>query len=142
MPDRRATPQAADAPSGSTSRVAPRRSNTPEQTHQFGFQRRVGRLRHRAPWMNHDVPSRRNLRFIAPQDFPDAAANAIPHDRATQGLLDADAKAADRACRGCLDPKGLVIGAARRGCLLRAEENCKLGARTALTRAVYSFVFD
>ena len=53
--------------------------------------------------MNHDVPSRRNLRPVAPQNFADAAANAVPHHRAAQGFLDADAEAADavRPRRSC-----------------------------------------
>ena len=55
--------------------------------------------------MNHDVPSRRNLRPVAPQNFADAAANAVPHHRAAQSFLDADPEAAgaagrERSCGG------------------------------------------
>jgi len=90
--------------------------------------------------MNHDVPSRRNLRPIAPQNFADAAANAIAHHCATQSFLDADAESTYAARPLSFMPGGLIAGTARRQCLLRPEENCELRARAALARAVYGFV--
>jgi hypothetical protein len=87
--------------------------------------------------MNYDIPSRRNLRPIAPQDFTDAAANAIPHHRSAQRFLDADAEAAE-----AFRPGSYVPGDLARSCCLRAEEHCELRARAALTGAIYGFVFD
>ena len=96
--------------------------------------------------MNHDVPSRRNLRPVAPQNFANAAANAVPHHRAAQSFLDADPEAAGAARRErssggtfarSFPPEGLI-----RKLGTRAEENGKLRARAALTGAIYGFVFD
>ena len=92
--------------------------------------------------MNHDVPSRRNLRAIAPQDFTDAAAYAIPHDRATQCFLDADAESAGARWPGNLASVNFVVGADRLRHVPRAKENCKLRARAALARAIHGFIFD
>src|SRR5258705_11848594 len=87
--------------------------------------------------MNHDVPSRRNLRPIAPQDFSDAAANAIPLHWATQGFLDADAEPADGArpadvihSRPGFDVacRRLSPGKLARNRPMRAEEKGKLSA--------------
>src|SRR5438105_2019257 len=58
------------------------RRDTAEKAHQFRLQRSERSLRHRTSWMNHDVPSRRNLRLIAPQDFTDTAPDAIAHHSA------------------------------------------------------------
>ena len=44
--------------------------------------------------MNDDVPSRRYLRKILPQDFADAALDAIADYRATYSLVHADSQAA------------------------------------------------
>ena len=146
---RKKTPDTPGCPPAT--RARPRsdsRTDAAQQADEFRLQRRERRLRHRAPWMNHDVPSRWNLRPIAPQDFPDAAANPIPLHCATQGFLDADAEPADGsrpadvihsrpgfdvACRR-LSPGRLALNR-----LLRAEENCKLRARAALASAIYSF---
>jgi len=86
--------------------------------------------------MNHDVPSRRNLRSVAPQDFTNTAADAIAHHRATQCFLDADTETADEVRPGSLVRRGLA-----RNRELRAEEHCELRARAALARAVHSFIF-
>jgi hypothetical protein len=104
--------------------------------------------------MNHNVPSRWNLRLIAPQDLPDAAANAVAHYRAAYGFLDADAEAAARAWPGAARPG---VGAARfelspretcpellsratcRERLLRAKEKGELRARAAVSRAINGF---
>jgi hypothetical protein len=80
--------------------------------------------------MNYDVPSRRNLRSVAAQDFPDPAANAVAHNRAAQGLLDADAEATSRSQPNGLVPDSPCIG---------AEKYRKLRARAALPRAVNGF---
>src|SRR6266436_9992791 len=97
--------------------------------------------------MNHDVPSRWNLRPIAPQDFPDAAANPIPLHCATQGFLDADAEPADGArpadvihSRPGFDVahRRLTPGRLALNRLLRAEETCNLRARAPLARAISS----
>src|SRR4029077_13111324 len=113
------------------------RRDAAEQAHQFRLQRSERRLRHRASRMNHDVPSRRNLRFITPQNFTNSAAYAIAHHSATQSLLHADAESADAVWPCNLVFVGSVVGSARLKCLLRAEENCKLRARPALSGAVY-----
>src|ERR1700722_2303712 len=96
--------------------------------------------------MNHDVPSRRNLHPVAPQNFADAAFNAVPHHRAAQSLLNADPEAADAAARKrfcgrktfarSFPPDGLI-----RNRSLRAEENGKLRTRASLAGAVNGFVF-
>src|SRR5271165_182771 len=95
--------------------------------------------------MNHDVPSRRNLRPVAPQNFADAAFYAVAYHRAAQSFLYADPEAAAVARRArlhratferWLPPAGLF-----RKPGTGAEENGKLRARTALTGAVYGFVF-
>jgi hypothetical protein len=83
--------------------------------------------------MNHDVPSRWNLRLVAPQDLPDAAANAVAHYRAAHGFLNADAEAAARA-----RPE-LLARVAGRERLLRAKEKGELRARTAVSRAINGF---
>jgi hypothetical protein len=92
--------------------------------------------------MNNDVPSRWNLRFVPPQDLSNSAAYAIPHHRAAQSLLDANAEPADAASRTGVSSRGRVSGAGHIRRLLRAEENCELRARAALARAIYGFVFD
>jgi hypothetical protein len=92
--------------------------------------------------MNHDVPSRRNLRPIAPQNFADASPYAIPHYSATEGFLDADSESARAAWPGSFASGLSVVCSTRLKCILRAEENCKLRARAALTRAIYRFIFD
>src|SRR6266851_1503780 len=95
--------------------------------------------------MNYDVPSRRNLRPVAPQNFAHAPFNAIPHNRAAKGFLNADPESAgladrERFCGGTfvrkLPPESLI-----RLRYLRAEENGKLRTRSALTCAVYGFEF-
>src|SRR5229473_1306356 len=77
--------------------------------------------------MNYDVPSRRNLRPVAPQNFAHAAFNAVPHNRAAKGFLNADPESAgladrERFCGGTfvrkLPPESLI-----RLRYLRAEEN-------------------
>src|SRR5579872_1581141 len=101
--------------------------------------------------MNHDVPSRRNLRPIASQNFSDAAADAIAYHCTAQSFLDADAKPADRRRRGRIVRWTLDVGEASRrpsprrflpNRQLRAEEYCKLRARAALARAIDSFVIS
>ena len=92
--------------------------------------------------MNYNVPSRWNLRPIAPQNFTNPAAYAIPHNSATQGFLDADAESTGAARPGNRASGNCVVGSARLKRVLRAKENCKLRARAALSRAVYGFVFD
>ena len=47
--------------------------------------------------MNYDVPSREDLRNIAPKDFADATADSIAHHRASKRLFHADAKPATRS---------------------------------------------
>src|SRR5579863_5482753 len=95
--------------------------------------------------MYDDVPSRRNLRRVAPQNFPDAAFDAVPHHRAAKSFLHADPEPAgvpcpERAGGRCvarkLPPESFI-----RNRWVRAEENGKLRARAALTGAVYGFVF-
>ena len=163
MSGKRAPRKAARARLGSARRGRLARAQAAEQARQLGFERRKGRVGHRAPRMNHDVPSRWNLRLIAPQDLPDAAANAVAHYRAAHGLLDADAEAAARAWPGAA---GSGVGAARaklsrqgarcylspqaacrellpratcRERLLRAKEKGELRARTAVSRAINGF---
>src|SRR5579863_3911957 len=99
--------------------------------------------------MNHDVPSRRNLRPVAPQNIADAALDAVAHYRTAQSFLHADAEAADapgvfrqrRGGRKTLAPGRKIPPAGRtRKRYLRAEENGKLRARAPLPGAVNSFV--
>jgi len=47
--------------------------------------------------MNYDIPSREDLRNIAPEDFADAAADSIPHHRAPERFFHADAEPALRS---------------------------------------------
>jgi hypothetical protein len=44
--------------------------------------------------MNHDVPSRRDLRLVPPKNFSDPPADPIADHRASQRLLHADAETA------------------------------------------------
>jgi len=52
--------------------------------------------------MYHDVPSRGNLRIIAPKNFSNAAADPIAKRRASQSFLDADAETASRSAIGAI----------------------------------------
>src|SRR2546422_1533020 len=65
-----------------------------EQAQQLGRQHRKLRAGHRTPRVNDDVPSRRYLRKILPQDSADAPLDAIAHHRAAHRLFHADSQAA------------------------------------------------
>jgi hypothetical protein len=52
--------------------------------------------------MNHDVPSRRDLRPIPPKNFSDPPADPIAHHRASQRLLHADTETALRCAIGAV----------------------------------------
>jgi len=95
--------------------------------------------------MNYDVPSCRNLRPVAPQNFTNAAFDAIPHNRAAKSFLNADPEAAgaaarERFCGGTFVRRSPLDGLVRNR-WLRTEENGKLRARAAMTCAVYGFEF-
>ncbi len=92
--------------------------------------------------MNHDVPSRRNLRPIAPQDFTDAPPYAIPHHSTAESFLNADSESAGAAFPGSVACGRCLVRPACLQRVLQAEENCKLRTRSALARAVYGFIFD
>ena len=108
---------------GSLRRRIPRRAaqHALRQIPQLRFERRERRLRHRASRMNHDVPSCRILRSIAPQNFADAAPYAVAYHRAPQRLFHADAKPAARET-------------------VRAIENCELRTGTPLAGAIHGLV--
>jgi len=101
-----------------------------QQFPQVRFQRLERKFRHRAPRMNHDVPSRRILRSIAPQDFADAAPNAIAYHRAPQRLLHADAEAAARetvrAIENCKLRTGAPLATAMHGLKIRAAQQARV----------------
>jgi hypothetical protein len=101
---------------GPRRRQIPRRipQNALRQISQLHLERRERRFRHRASRMNHDVPSRRILRSIAPQNF----ANAASYHRAPQRFLHADAEPAARET-------------------VRAIENCELRTGTPLAAAIH-----
>jgi len=92
--------------------------------------------------VNHDVPSRRNLRPIAPQNFADAPPYAISHYSATECFLDADSESTVAVWPGSFASERCIVRPAGFWRALRAEENSKLRARAALARAIYRFIFD
>jgi hypothetical protein len=105
---------------GPRRRQIPRRipQNALRQISQLHLERRERRFRHRASRMNHDVPSRRILRSIAPQNFANAASYAVAYHRAPQRFLHADAEPAARET-------------------VRAIENCELRTGTPLAAAIH-----
>ena len=108
---------------GPRRRRIPRRAPqyAPHQIPQLQFEGRERRLRHRASRMNHDVPSCRILRSIAPQNFADAAPYAVAYHRAPQRFFHADAEPAARET-------------------IRAIENCELRTGTPLAAAIHGLV--
>jgi len=100
------------------------------QSPQLHFERRKRRVRHRASRMNHDVPSRRILRSIAPQNFADAAPYAVAYHRAPQRFLHADAEAAARetvrAIKNCKLRTGAPLAAAIHGLVIRAAQQARV----------------
>jgi hypothetical protein len=114
-------------------RWIPRRraaQHTLHQTAQLHLERRERRFRHRASRMNHDVPSLRILRSIAPQNFADAAPYAVAYHRAPQRFLHADAEAAARetirAIKNCKLRTGSPLAAAIHGLVIRAAQQARV----------------
>jgi len=124
--------------------LSPRRrsTNVPQQRQQLRFDGRKSHPRHGRAWMNYDVPSRGDLRTIPPQDFADAAADSIANHRASQRLLDTDAKPAPRPAIGAIKNHELRRGfpaAAAIYCLEFSVAHQTHGTRKALRRTLGSF---
>jgi len=92
--------------------------------------------------MYHDVPSRGNLRIIAPKNFSNAAADPIAEHRASQSFLDADAETASRSAIGAIKNhelrRGFPPAAAIDGLEFGAAYQTR-GARKRLRRTRGSF---
>jgi len=92
--------------------------------------------------MYHDVPSRGNLRIIAPKNFSNAAADPIAKRRASQSFLDADAETASRSAIGAIKNhelrRGFPAAAAIYGLELGTAHQTR-GARKTLRRTLRSF---
>jgi hypothetical protein len=113
-------------------RRIPRRAaqHSLHQVPQLRFERRERRVRDRASRMNYDVPSRRILRSIAPQNFANAAPYAVAYHRAPQRFLHADAEAAARetirAIKNCKLRTGAPLAAAVHGLVIRAAQKARV----------------
>src|SRR5271168_2347679 len=92
--------------------------NARKHPQQIRRQRCKLRTRYRVLRVNDDVPSCGYLRAVATHDFANPPPNAIAHHRATERLLDAEAKAGLRQSIG-------------------AKESSEVGTRAALTGAVH-----
>jgi len=92
--------------------------------------------------MNYDVPSRGDLRTIPPKDFADAPADSIANHRASQRLLDADAKTAPRPAISPIENHELRRGFPAAAAIDRLEFGAAHqthGTRKTLRRTLGSF---
>ena len=94
-----------------------------EQANELRPERHETRSGHRAARVYDDIPSRRYLRTIEPQDLADPPANSVADHRATERPFHADAEAA------ALEP-------------VRAIEDQELRARAPLAAAVHGLVLS
>jgi hypothetical protein len=95
----------------------------PQQAEEFF--REPGKFdpRHRGARVNHNVPSVWYLRHVGPQNFANAPANPIAHNRAAQSFFYTGAETA--AFRS-----------------IPADEKNELRTRATLASAVHRFIFD
>jgi hypothetical protein len=99
------------------------RERAPQQAEEFVRQPRKFDPRHRGARVNHDVPSSWYLRPVESQDFANAPANSIAHDRAAQSFFHAGAETASSRA-------------------VAANKNNELRTRTPFASAINRFIFD
>jgi hypothetical protein len=95
----------------------------PQQAEEFVREPGKFRARRGGARVNHNVPSVWYLRHVEPQNFADAPANPVAHDRAAQGFFYTGAETA-------------VFRS------IPADKNDELRTRATLAPAIYRFIFD